>query len=46
MSKYDFQETPEEKRFNNNADVIMAIILGAWLFFAFIKPLLVHFNIL
>lgn len=46
MSSYDYQETPEEKRSDEQADVIMAIILGAWIFFVFVKPALEYFNIL
>lgn len=46
MSSYDYQEDPKTKRSDEIAYVIMAIILGAWLFFAFIRPLLQHFNIL
>lgn len=46
MSKYDYQEDPKDARSDAQADVIMAILLGAWLFFAFIRPMLIHFNVL
>lgn len=46
MSKYDYQEDPLDAKHDAQADVIMAILLGAWLFFAFIRPAMIHFEIL
>jgi len=46
MSKYDYQEDPLDAKHDAEADVIMSILLGAWIFFAFVRPLLIHFGII
>lgn len=46
MSKYDYEEDPKDARNDAQADMIMAIVLGAWVFFVIVRPALIHFGIL